>query len=195
MPELNLKNPVDKLKKLFLADKKLPLIVVLGLAGMLLILLSQFWGGAEDKSTKENALVVSEAGTEADDYAAVLEEKLGGLIASIEGVGRAKIMVTLENTGEYVYAQEEKRNVDTNIEERDGTSQKSSTKENIQQNYILMNGQKEALVKTRLEPKIRGVVIICEGADDIMVRQSVVNVVTTALNIPTTRVCVEKITP
>ena len=54
-------------------------------------------------------------------------------------------------------------------------------------------GKKEALVLTQLEPKIQGVVIVCEGAGNIRVEADLTNVVTTALNIPSTRVCVVKI--
>jgi stage III sporulation protein AG len=162
---------------------------------MVLILLSQFWGGEKTESPPQGAVSGDNlAQFTSEDYIRALENKLCGLMGSIKGVGQVQIMVTLENTGEYVYAQEEKRNVDKNVEPGvEGAPDKSYLKENVQQTYILMNGQKEALVRTHLEPKVQGVVVICEGADNILVQQSVINVVTTALNIPTTRVCVEKI--
>lgn len=43
-----------------------------------------------------------------------------------------------------------------------------------------------------LEAKVQGVVVVCEGADDIVVEQQVVDAVATALNIPTSKVCVTK---
>jgi stage III sporulation protein AG len=62
--------------------------------------------------------------------------------------------------------------------------------------YILVEsgyGSKEPLIRTQLEPKIQGVVIVCEGADNIRVEQSLINVATTTLGISSARVCVEKI--
>jgi stage III sporulation protein AG len=69
-------------------------------------------------------------------------------------------------------------------------------RENFEQRYVMIesdNGRRQALVRTRLEPGVQGVVIICEGAGDVFVRSRVINVVTTALNISSARVSVEKI--
>ncbi|MCL2068456.1 MAG: hypothetical protein FWH00_01010, partial [Oscillospiraceae bacterium] len=119
------------------------------------------------------------------EYAGHLEERITALVSEIEGVGRLLVMVTLANSGEYVFAQEEKR-----------SSDRDQQRENLEQKYVIVesdNGRRQALVRTRLEPGVQGVVIICEGADDIFVRSRVVNAVTTALNISSARVSVEKI--
>jgi stage III sporulation protein AG len=195
---MDLRKITDGCKNFFSKDRKLKLMVLLGVVGMLLILFSQSLGG----NTSENA--APESGGDgtgtlytAEEYITKTEEKLCALITQIEGVGRAEVMVTLENNGEYVYAQEEKRNLDKNVEPGgDGQSDKITSKENIQVGYILVEsgyGSKEPLIRTQLEPKIQGVVIICEGADNIRVEQSLINVATTTLGITSARVCVEKI--
>ena len=171
------------------------MILLLGLAGMGLVLLSH-WMTPAPKEEKES--IAANAAMDSgqilytpEAYVSQIEGKLSDLLGAIQGVGRVHIMVTLENSGEYVYALEEKRSWDKN------TAPDSSgvSRENLQQSYILVDvgyGQKEPLVRTRLEPKIQGVVVICQGGGDIRVRQSVVNVVTTALKIPSIRVCVEQ---
>ena len=73
-------------------EKGRRLIVAVGLLGMGLILLSQFW------STDERSAPAS-----ADDYAAVLEQRLVDLVSSVEGVGSCQVLVTLESGTEYVY--------------------------------------------------------------------------------------------
>lgn len=180
-------------KKFFSGDGKIRLIVILGLLGMALILLSQFFDGGSGK-TKEVDTATAQFTSE--EYIAELEGKLTALITGIDGVGEARVMVTLESGVEYIYAQEEKRNTDTTLE--GGTTEVSGKvyeKENVEQKYILVdqNGKKQPLLQTELQPKIQGVVIVCEGADNVRVEQSLTNVVTTALNIPSTRVCVVKI--
>ena len=180
-------------KKFFSGDGKIRLIVILGLLGMALILLSQFFDGGSGK-TKEVDTATAQFTSE--EYIAELEGKLTALITGIDGVGEARVMVTLESGVEYIYAQEEKRNTDTTRE--GGTTEVSCKvyeKENVEQKYILVdqNGKKQPLLQTELQPKIQGVVIVCEGADNVRVEQSLTNVVTTALNIPSTRVCVVKI--
>lgn len=179
-------------------DKKLKFIVFLGFAGMLLILVSSFWDTGSIKETGAMPENSTEAVTySSDDYAARLEERLTEMLGGIKGVGRTKVMVTLENTGGYVYAKEEKKNVDTSTEQPAGAQSKTKvySKENTQETYIIIDngGKKQALIETEIQPKIKGVVVICDGASNIAVKQSIINVVTTALDIPTTRVCVEEI--
>jgi stage III sporulation protein AG len=181
------------LKKLGPGDWRLKLVVVLGLLGMALIAVSQFL--PEKKPPPDSATAVFTS----SDYAAALEERLTGLITEMDGAGRVRVMVTLENAGETVYAQEETRNVDKHEEvpAEQASATTTSAKENIEQRYILVegeNGGREALVRTQIEPRVQGVVVLCEGAGNLLVEQSITHVVTTALNVPTTRVAVVKIT-
>ncbi|MCL2056996.1 MAG: hypothetical protein FWH02_07255 [Oscillospiraceae bacterium] len=177
-------------QKLLGKDAKVKLLVILGLLGMGLILLSQLLGGQPATgppvdSPGSPALFTSE------EYVARTEERLRGLIIRIEGVGSAEVMVTLANSGELVYAKEEKRSLD-----KSGDGENITSRENVQTSFILVDagmGSRQPLVRTQLEPKIQGVVIVCEGADDLRVRQSLINVVTTTLGISSAKVCVEKI--
>lgn len=192
---LDMSKLLGSIKRYFSTDIKLKLIILLGLAGMALILISQFTGG--DSKPDSSQINTATAEFTSEQYIAKMEEKLTGLITGIEGVGKAQVMVTLESGVEYIYAQEEKRNVDKTQDP--GTAEavgKTYQKENIEQKYILVdtNGKKQALVKTLLEPKIQGVVIVCEGGGDPLVQQNLTHVLTTALHIPSTRVCVVKIT-
>jgi len=176
-------------------DWKLKVLVAAGIAGMLLILISGMFGDkeavADDQVDTGTAVFTSE------EYAASLETKLTDLITGIDGVGQAKVMVTLESGVKYVYVQEEKRTVDRTQELGEAQAvNRVVSKENLEQSYILVenkDGRKEALVQTALQPKVQGVVIACEGGGDIRVEQSLINVVTTALNISSNRVCVVKI--
>ncbi|MDR2909311.1 MAG: hypothetical protein LBU86_05465 [Oscillospiraceae bacterium] len=176
-------------------DIKLKLVVGLGLLGMLMILLSYFnESGAGAPDSPPNNLTATYA---AEEYADKLEEKLSGLITQIDGVGRNEVMVTLERGIEYVYAQEEKRATDkTSVGTGEEERETLNLTENVEQNVILVDseyGRKEALVLTELEPKVQGVVIVCEGADDVLVEQKLTSVVTTALGVTSARVCVVKI--
>lgn len=184
----------EKAKTLLSGEGKLRLIVVLGLVGMALILASQFLGGSKTRAPDidtTTALYTSEA------YITEMETKLTSLITGMEGVGEARVMVTLESGVEYVYAKEEKRNVDKTQEGGAAeVSGKVYEKENVEQKYILVEnqtGKKQPLLQTERQPRIQGVIIVCEGAGSAKVQQNLINVVTTALNIPTTRVCVVKI--
>ena len=179
---------IDEILK---GDRARKAIVAIGIVGMALILLSQFLP-PKQQSQEPDALTAQFTSAE---YAADIERRLGDLIGSMQGVGNATVLVTLESGAENVYAQQEKRNTDQTSENGATETSRTFRKENVEQSYILIeqNGERQALVKTQLQPRVQGVVVACQGADNPRVEQSVIHVVTTALNIPTTRVCVVKI--
>jgi stage III sporulation protein AG len=170
-------------------------ILGLGICGMLLILLSR--NPVQDSGTPSQAAAQG-GGAISQEYVRQLEEKLGGMIGEIEGVGAAKVMITLQNSGETIFARTEKRGFDrqTHPAAAEIAAGNISEQENTEQGYVIVeneNGRRQALVQAQLEPAIQGVIIICDGADDIYVQSRVVNAVSTAFGIPSTRVCVEKI--
>lgn len=187
----NLKGVKSLYEKVFQGDNKVKLIVCIGVLGMVLILISSFTGKSKPVSEPEPT------GT-AEDYIVSMEKKLLNLVTSIEGVGRANVMVTMESGTQYVYAKEEKKNLDTT---KDYSGEEEMTvvqKDNLEQRYILVDGgggRKQALLETQLEPVVKGVVVVCEGAENPLVEQRIMNAVTTALAIPSNRVCVTKIHP
>ena len=58
--------------------------------------------------------------------------------------------------------------------------------------YVIIDkgSEKEALVKKINNPSISGVVIVCEGGDDPKVCEKLYKAVSTALNIPTSKIYV-----
>ena len=182
-------------KKLFSSklkgDKGRRLLIIAGIAGIALIFLSDFWPSGGSTQTA--------AATEATnaEYAEQLEKKLSVLIGNISGVGKSEIMVTLENGVEYVYANEERKTTDKTEDISDST-QRVQQSNDVEQNVITVDdadGGKKALVRTQIEPQVKGVVVVCEGGDQELVQQRVTNAVTTALNITSKRVCVTKLNP
>jgi len=185
------------LSKLLSEDIKTKLIVAVGLVGMLLVLISQFVGSGAASAKEKAPQDTTTAQYTTEEYAAQLEEKLQRLISSIQGVGTTQVMVTMEHGVEYVYAQQEKSSTDKKLEPgSEESGERLDYKYNVEYSYVFVDngyGDKQPLLRTELQPKVQGVVVVCEGADDIRVEQSITNVVTTALHIPTTRVCVVKI--
>ena len=52
------------------------------------------------------------------------------------------------------------------------------------------DGSQKALSVTEISPEIRGVVVVCGKGSDAELQQNIINAVTTALQISSTRVCV-----
>lgn len=177
---------------LFKGDKKIKWVVFIGLAGILLILLSEL---VPQKSAEplEGAVSVF---ADNEEFCKKTEEKIYRLVSSIEGVGEVKVWVTLESGVEYVYLQEQVRNTDLTTDYNDGNVKSLREKDNSEQKYILVNknGEEQPLVQKQLEPAVQGVVVVCEGAQSPQVNEQVVNAITCALGISSNRVYVAQLT-
>ncbi|MBC8569604.1 stage III sporulation protein AG [Zongyangia hominis] len=178
--------------KLFGKDTKVKVIVLIGIAGILMILLSEC--GSKTQKKPQTADIDSKQVMA--NYTETLEEKIDQIVSSIEGVGENKVMVTLASSEEYVYASETKDSRDRTEDVGSGESKKTQTKDVKESNLILVedeNGQKQALIQKQIEPKVKGVVVVCEGGDSIAVQQRVIDAVTVALDISASKVCVTKL--
>lgn len=182
----------DKLKKFFSTVKnpenRVKLILTIGIAAMLLIFVSDHFAD----STKRTSVEAQVYSTNYDDYAAQLEARLTEMISSVDGAGETKVMVTLECGTEYVYASQQKTtsalSEDSDINGKTSRDEKTTGEENV----ILIDGDngEEPLILKEMTPTVAGVVVVCSGADDVQVKQRIVDIVTTALGTSSNRVCV-----
>ncbi len=140
----------ERIKKLFEHEKTMKIIIAAGIVGIALIFLSSFnFGGiGSEKGDREFSV---------EGYGEQMESDLEETLSSITGVGRAKVLLTMENSVEYHYL-------------------------------------KDSTTKTKeVEPKIRGVLVVCEGGDDPVVIERITESVTKALGISAAKVCITKL--
>ena len=123
-----------------------------------------------------------------------LELRLTEIVSHIDGAGRTKVMVTMDSTSEYVYAKDTSVRTDTSSSQENGRVSESSGS-SAETSHIIIDGKSgdEPLVEKQIEPKVRGVIVLCEGADNPVVENRVTEAVKTALGISSSRICVEKI--
>lgn len=181
------------LSRLLGGDRIVGIVVILGIVGIALIFVSSYIGTgskstpeAEDSAPAESDLTI---------YRSELSEELGNMLASMEGVGRTKVMITLGGTVRNVYA------TDTDYNDRQ-TSRKSggdenADKQNTEKKSCIVirqkDGSEKALTVGQLMPEIKGVLVVCEGGDDEAVRKRVTEAVAAALDISTIHICVSKL--
>lgn len=172
----------------FRGNKKLIVPVMLGFAAVILLLLSEL---IPDKKDKEiTSFAAKEAVTSVSDYAKDIEDRLSVLISRIEGAGTTAVMVTLESGEEQVYAENEKLESDVKKGE-EGSENNSRESEYL----VIESGDGESGLTVKLiEPKIRGVAVVCEGANSAVVVQSIKDTVTALLDIGSSKVSVAKMT-
>ncbi len=172
------------------ADKRIKGIMILGISGIVLIFLSGFFGSDSPSAKRSEASKTFSS----QQYVADLESRIHAIVNQIDGAGDAKVMVTLANTIEYVYESERKETADFATEYHDGAIEKEQAEQEYEKTVVLVDGEsgREALLKTTVEPKVRGVVVVCQGGDDVTVQKQIIDAVTTALELSSNRVCVVK---
>ena len=162
-------------------NKKVFIIVFVGFLMIVLICLSELDFG---KTNIENPEQINEYNN--TEYCSYLENKITEIIESIDGAGQTRVMITLSETTEYIYATDDK---DT----RKQTD--SSNDSNTQNDYVIIekdNNDTGLLIKT-IEPKVRGIAVVCEGGDNISVQNQIYSVVSAVLNINTSRISIAKL--
>lgn len=97
-----------------------------------------------------------------------LENKLQEILSSIDGVGKTLVTINIDGTAEEVVL----KNTETVTE--NGATLKSES-------VVLVNG-KPYVIK-ELSPKILGVVVVCEGANNLNVKVAITEVLTTILEV------------
>lgn len=158
------------------SDKRLKIFTAIGLAGILIILLSEAVPNSSEKKTQNSSSEASYT-----EYAAELENKTQSLVSSINGVGRCKVMITLKNTNESIYAK--------NSEENNSNGSYSKKYE-----YVLYDGQDgdEPVLVKQYFPQIQGVAVVCDGADSEIVRENVVSSISSLFDISASKISVSK---
>lgn len=168
---------LKKAKEMLLSAKGSTILLAAGMVGIALIFLSSVWPA----SSGSKAAASSATADTVSGYAAQLEQSLRGIVGSIAGVGRVRVMVTLESGVQYVYEQNQKT-TESNASTASQTQQATGTEQSTVLAQTASGGQ-QALIRTERQPEVRGVVIVCDGGGDPAVQEQVLTAVTTALGV------------
>lgn len=178
------------LQKLAENEKGRKIVIAAGLIGIVLIFLS---GTLKSCGSGAARAASSQPPASAEEYEDRLERELEEILSHISGAGSAKVLVTLEQTTEKVYAEDEKNENRQSEESTESGTGKKETDTNGESTHTIIknsDGSESALPVTEIQPTVKGVVVVCSGAGDPRVRQDVTDAVTTALHITSIRVCV-----
>ena len=148
----------------------------LGMVGILLIFLSSISPQTENQQQEPTSPL---------HQTQELEQQLKQLISSIEGVGEVKVMLTLDTENEQIYAQD--KTIESNRSPQGDTIRQQSN------HVILGNGSgQQPLVETTYLPQVRGVAVVCQGAENITVVSRITDAISVVLDLPASRICVTK---
>lgn len=171
----NISDFKEKFLKKIKEDKRVLIIIAVGVLGMALIFLSEL------KPASKGTVKADESS--AASYEEITEQKLRALVESIEGAGRAEVMLTFDSSKEEVFA----KDTDEDVEKREKeTAQKTKNK------YIIVENDKgeNGLITKSVYPRVCGVAIVCDGADDSVIKQRIVETVSALFDINSTNISV-----
>ena len=158
-----------------LAVKYRAVLIVL-LAGVLLL-------ASGGRGTKEETVSPDVSAQPSSFDLTAFEQTLCDKLAAVDGVGRVELMLSLEQSGEAVYA--------VNTFQTTGMDSSESFESDLTVLSDGSYGEKPVTVKNLL-PTFRGAVVLCDGADDAQVRLAVTQAVSTVCGIGADKVTVLK---
>ncbi|MCR4925703.1 MAG: hypothetical protein K5917_05380 [Clostridiales bacterium] len=178
----NIKEKLKFISEKIRKDKKVLLAVIAGGVLIFALAISEFAvkDNKNQKAREGSNETAQSSNINLDNYSSQLENRLAELISSINGVGKVKVMITLESSEKSVYATSE--NIKKDKESEDYDSQ-----------YILIksgSSKEEALLINILQPKVRGVAVVCQGADNVYVKQRILDTLSAVLDVNSTHISI-----
>lgn len=176
------KNSLSKLPffKKLKSIKHLEIVVALILGAILLAI--YFGSNSSDSGTSTEKNGTQIVYTNASNYSHELEEKLSKTLSLIKGVGNVQAMVVLSSSSELIIAKSveetSKKETGTN-----GTITENTTKEETPL-IVSQNGKNEPLILLEILPKIAGVVVVAQGANDVNIKLNILSAVQALLQVP-----------
>lgn len=116
-----------------------------------------------------------------DEYKKDIQKELEKIITQIDGAGKCSVMVTFDNATENVFAY-------------NSTREKDDKGEKQRNEYVIVknNGDETPIVVKEIQPSIRGVIVVCEGGDNVKVKQDITESISCVFSIPSSRISVNK---
>ena len=118
-------------------------------------------------STYDAALSTDQTMQLYDTYAAYLEKKLGNALIAINGAGRVKVVVTLEDVGSSIVEKDISYQRD-NDNQNDGSTSSSAARYEDQEETVYTvdsQGRDIPYVSKQILPSVEGILIVTDGAD------------------------------
>lgn len=166
-------------------------IVFVGVVGIGLILLSGFI--PKSPKNDDTIKVQNNNSTSLTEYENQLEQNLAEIICNISGAGSTKVFLTMESSAEQIFASDNsiaQNNSNNTKSSSDTQSQKDITSENKYITVELSDGTQQTVLVKEIQPKVRGVLVVCAGGDNNVVKEKVIDAVTKALDISSSKVSV-----
>ncbi|NLD50018.1 MAG: stage III sporulation protein AG [Clostridiaceae bacterium] len=174
-------------------------LVIFIIIGIIIIIAGRtfFDNSGNKKMQTDDMLPVEESGAAmvqgkvASDEKTDIETDLEEVLSQINGAGKVTVMVTYFSGKELVPYYDTKRS-DNQTDEKDSTGgtrkQTQGSFESILAYEEVNNGVKKPIIVKEMYPQVKGVVVIADGATDMVVKENLMNAVKVLLDVPLHRI-------
>lgn len=184
----------EKLRSLGL--KEWAMILIVGICCLIIVFPA---GNESGEGTSETEKAGSYEGTETvaeqkQDYVEQLEEKLSGLLSTVENVGKVKVMITVSGTGEKNVLQDGSNELEqiTEMDSNGGTRSSISEKKEGTTVFYDTSGENRPYIISESYPEVIGVVVIAEGSGTGTVDLDIMNAVQVLFDVPAHKIKIMK---
>ncbi len=125
-------------------------------------------------------------------YAASLEDSLERLLSAMEGVGKVRVMVTLESSGEAVVEKDINTVRDGTTEVDSAGGSRNTTSISDQEETVYQGNKETPYVKKVLSPRVEGVVVCAQGGGNVKTVQNITEAIQALFGIEAHKIKVVK---
>jgi stage III sporulation protein AG len=168
-------------------------LVIIVIIGAIIIIAASFLSQPDTKDTMNEVSSISSMednllhdSMNGQEIISALEMRMSELLSKVEGAGEVDVMIFADSSSEQVPAYNNEQ--DTRSDE--GSNGKSSMISETRE--LALSGNQTPVILKVIVPQIKGVVVVAQGADDILIREQMNNAVCTLLGIPEHRVQILK---
>lgn len=138
-----------------------------------------------DTSVK-NAVDTAAKGTASDDKAEN-EKKIEDVLSQIDGAGKVSVLITYVSGKEIVPASDIKKTENDTLEKDNGGGTRSINQNDSESKIVYeesQGGGKKPIIIKEIQPEVKGVVVVADGASDPGVRESLSRAVQVLVDVP-----------
>ncbi|WP_077367688.1 sporulation stage III protein AG [Anaerosalibacter sp. Marseille-P3206] len=188
---MNFKEKLKELSKKITDKKYINNLLIIFIVGIIiLIATSIFNDNVSEKETnkRENKNEKSSTINFTEDYGQLLERRLENILSEIKGAGKVKVMITLEETSEKVPATNSNQSNEKTSEKDSQGGVRDINREDSNVEIATKGSDGSLIVLKEIEPNVKGVIVVAEGAFDMEVKEKLYQAVKTVLGVSGNRV-------
>lgn len=148
----------------------------------------------KDNLQGQNAEFITESSTDSA-YVSYWEDKLENTLSYVEGAGEVRVLITLKESEEKIVEKDGPEKLTDTAENDSAGGNRTVTESQTEKTTVYTideSGNSVPYVVKTIPPMVEGVVVVAQGADQITVRQNIIEVIQVLFDIDMNKITVVK---